>query len=103
MKRLTFEEMFTRRMTTKDPDLRDFLERAEQVRRSMPEGYDRDTAMVEELRILLQGGKTLRNAHSESLTKVADLARRHASTHPNSEALGRVARETSAYHYSRMR
>jgi hypothetical protein len=102
MKRLTFEEMFTRRTTTKDPDLRDFLERAEQVRRSMPEGYDRDTAMVEELRILLQGGKTLRNAHSESLTKVAELAGKHAST-PNSEALGRVARETSAYHYSRMR
>lgn len=103
MPKLTYEETFQRRVKTKNADLRDFLQEAENVRSSMPPSYDRDTAMVEEMTVLLHGGKTLKGAHSESLDKVAEFLRRHAPDHPDTPRVEAAAREVSSYHYSRMR
>lgn len=103
MPRLTYDELFARRIDEKNPDLRAFLEKAEDARRSMSQSYDRDTAMVEETTILLHGRKSLRRAHSESLDKIAEFVRRHAPKHQHANTLQQVAREISAYHYSRMR
>jgi hypothetical protein len=103
MPELPYDALFERRLKTKQEDFRDFLQKAEEVRRSMPPSYDRDTAMIEIMGGLLRGGKTLKGAHSESLDKIADFVRRHAPKHAHTKGLGTTAREISAYHYSRMR
>jgi hypothetical protein len=101
--RLSFDELFERRIRTKDSELREFLEKAEQVRREMPPSYDRDEDMVQHIRVLLNGGKTLKGAHSESLGRIAEHARRHLPNHKHTSALEDTARQISAHHYSRMR
>ncbi len=103
MPRLSFEELCERRIKTKDLERREFLEKAEQVRRAMPVSYDRDEDMVQHLRVLLNGGKTLKGAHAESLGRIAEDARRHLPNHKHTSALEETARRISAHHYSRMR
>ena len=103
MPELTYEQLFDRRVKRKGDDLREFLEKAEELRKSLSPSYDSEEAFVIEMRILLDGGKTLKGAHSESLVKIADLAWQHAPAHRNSAYLREVARKISDYHYSRMR
>jgi hypothetical protein len=103
MPRLTYEQKFETRSTIKNPDLREFLEKAEQVRRSLPASWDRDSGMVVEMSVLLDGGKTLKGASSATLLKVAEFARKQAPKHANTDYLLRVAREIVSYHHSRMR
>src|SRR2546423_923679 len=103
MPQLTFDQLLSRRIREKNPDLREFIEKADNVRRTLPHGYDRDEGMVIELRILLHGGKTLKGAHSESMTKLADLAVMNAPNHPDTRRVQQIAHDMSAYHYSRMR
>jgi hypothetical protein len=103
MPKLTYAQLFERRIEDKNPDLREFLEKAEELRLSLSPSYDRDEGMVIPMRTLLRGAKTLKGADSGSLTRVADLASRCACGHKHAAQLEQVAREMVAYHHSRIR